>query len=260
MHIISSVLKKVIDGNYYNIAYAKPYGIQIHGKTGTNAYDDNRIKLFDYPSYADCDVWFAGYSKNFTIASWSGFDEPKKGQNNYFGKNDSRRYIVKDIFKESLSKLELKKNIITKPSSLTEVNIVKGINKNYLPNEYVPTAYIVTASFKNDDIPTEVLPLPTLKEIENIEILSTEESLFINIQHQLNDDELYLPFFGKKSYILTFSGEDFSETHVFQTNTLELNNYKKSFTLTIAETFENNTKLTSNPYIFNYDFSSLYNI
>jgi len=252
-YIMSSTLTKVMDHNYYNINYARPLNMVVCGKTGTNAYDKNTINKLKYPSYADKDVWFCGYSKNYTIACWSGFDESLKDYKTYFGHNDSRRLICKDIFRASLEKLELKNKKFDMPSSLTKISIVKGIPGNYLPNELVPSSYIVEATFKKENVPYEVLPLPQLKKIEQVNIIATEDSLEIDISHELIDDELYKYLFGKKVYLITYEDEDQIETNTYQTNHITIENYRKSFKISICEAFENNQKLTGDIYEFNFN-------
>lgn len=252
-YLISSTLKKVMDKNYYNIAYAKPSNIEVYAKTGTNAYDDKVIKSYNYPYYADSDVWFSGYSKNYSIASWTGFDRPIKNENTYFGRNDNRRLIVKDIFREGLRKLELKNEIISSPDTLTKVPIVKGVNGNYLPNELIPNNFIVYASFKKDMIPNTILPLPSFKEIEDVNIILTNDLLQLQIHHLLENDELYLPIFGEKVYMITYEDESSSNTYITTESTILLPYNKKSFTINIVETFKNNNKLTSKPLEVKYD-------
>lgn len=252
-YLITSTLKKVMDKNYYNIAYAKPQNIEVYAKTGTNAYDDKIIKNYNYPNYADADVWFSGYSKNYSVASWTGFDKPIKNEKTYFGRNDNRRLIVKDIFRDGLTKLELKNYSITSPSTLTKVAIVKGVNGNYIPNELIPNNLIVYASFKKDMIPNTILPLPTLKEIEDVNVILNNDILQIQIHHQLQNDELYLPIFGEKVYMVTFEDEFSFSTYITNESTISIPYNKKSFTINIVETFKNNNKLTSKPYSLNYN-------
>lgn len=252
-YIMSSTLQKVMDHNYYNINYARPKGMVVCGKTGTNAYDDNTIRKFNYPYYADKDVWFCGYSKNYTIACWSGFDETLQDKKTYFGKNDHRRLICKDIFRTSLERLELKRQKFSLPDSLVEINIVKGIPGNYLPNELVPTSSIVAATFRKDEIPTKVLPNPIFQKIDKVDIIATDETLEIDIKSELVDDELYKYIFGKKVYLVTYEDSETITTETYLTNHIIINNYKKSFTITICETFENNQKITGEPFIYKFD-------
>jgi len=248
-YLITSTLSKVMNHNYYNIAYAKPNGINICGKTGTNAYDKSVINRYSYPSYADRDVWFSGYSKNYTITTWTGFDEPLKNELTYFGRNDNRRLIAKDIFKETLKRLELKNISFDKPSSIQEVNIVKGIPGDYLPNEYIPSTYIVKASFKNKSL--NVLPPPTFNIINRVNIIEDDLNLEVEIDHILEND-LYEYIFGKKGYQLIYEDEDSLETYFSLSPHFSIPNKKKSFTISICETYEKYRKLSGEIFNFTY--------
>lgn len=249
-YIMTSTLKKVMDANYYNIAYTRPENTIIAGKTGTNAYDDNVIARYGYPSYADRDVWFCGYSKNYTIACWTGFDEPKENQKTYFGKGDTRRLIAKDIFRSCLSRLELPQQPFDRPDSITEVPIVRGIPGNYLPNELVPSSMIVKASFKKGEEPKNTLPLPQFEPLKDISIIATDTTLNIDIPLELKEDDLYRYIFGKRVFMVTYEDESELKTHLYDCSHFSIENPKKNFTLSIVETYENNTKITGEPYVF----------
>lgn len=252
-YIMNSTLKKMMDANYYNIAYTRPENIIIGGKTGTNAYDDNVIKKFNYPSYADRDVWFVGYSKNYTIASWSGFDEPKKDQKTYFGRSDSRRLIVKEIFKSCLKKLELPHNDFNTNSNISQVNIVKNAPDYFLPNELIPSSYIVTASFKKGNEPINVLPLPQFQKIEDVNIISYNSTLEIDVKNELIEDELYKNIFGDRVFLLTYEDYEHLDTYIFKSNHFSINITEPNFKLSITETFENNTKIAGESYLFEFN-------
>lgn len=258
-YIMTSTLKKVMDNNYYNIAYTRPNNLIIAGKTGTNAYDEVVIKKYHYPSYADRDIWFCGYSKNYTIATWTGFDEPKENNKNYFGHNDQRRLVCKDIFKLCINKLEIKNNPFNELSSINKVNIVKNVPGNYLPNELISKENIVQASFKKGEEPKQVLPLPYFKKIENPNIILFNNKLEININYPLEDDELYQYLFGKRIFLVTYEDENNLKTFSFDTNSFSIDLLSLTCSVTIVETFENNTKISGESYFLplnlQYDFN-----
>ena len=249
-YIISSTLSNIMDKNYYNISYAKPKNIKVYAKTGTNAYDKATINSLNYPSYADKDVWFAGYSKNYTIASWTGFEKTLKDKKTYFSKNDKRRYIVKDIFRETLSKLELDKQSIDQPSSITKVKIVKGLKQDYLPNDLIPNSKTCVASFKKGHEPIQVLPYPTFNKIDDINLILVDNKLIIDILSTLKDDELYSFIFGEKVYAIEYEDEDLLINFISKDNHFEIDFNNKNFTLRIYETFTNNLLLKGETYTY----------
>ena len=80
-----------------------------------------------YPSNASKDIWFAGYSADYTSVVWSGFDYPKKGEMNYFkASSDSRKYIPRKVFTKIMNYEVKKGETIEQPDTLIGVNVVKG--------------------------------------------------------------------------------------------------------------------------------------
>ena len=146
--------------------------------------------------------------------------------------------------------------IISCPDTLTKVQIVKGVNGNYLPNELIPNNFIVYASFRKDMIPNTILPLPSFKDIEDTNIILNNDTLQLQIHHNLENDELYTPIFGEKVYMITYEDETSFNTYITKESTILLPYNKKSFTINIVETFKNNNKLTSSPCEIKYNTST----
>ena len=95
--------------------------------------------------------------------------------------------------------------------------------------------------------------MPQLGKIEQVNIIATEDNLEIDINHELIDDELYKYLFGKKVYLVTYEDENQIETNTYQSNHITIDNYRKSFKISICETFENNQKITGEIYEFNFN-------
>ena len=58
----------------------------------------------NYPSNASKDIWISGFSKDYTISIWSGFDQYLKDEKTYF-LNGHNNKIAKLIFKKLMSSL-----------------------------------------------------------------------------------------------------------------------------------------------------------
>ncbi|MGX4763421.1 transglycosylase domain-containing protein [Holzapfeliella sp. JNUCC 72] len=72
-YMITDMLKGVIQpGQFGSSAYIS--GLSQAGKTGTVQYSQE--ELAKYPSYASTpkDSWFSGYSKNYVMSVWTGYD------------------------------------------------------------------------------------------------------------------------------------------------------------------------------------------
>ena len=160
--------------------------------------------------------------------------------------------IVKDIFKSTLKKLELENNKFSKSSNISTVNIVKNINGYYLPNEFIPPSYIVSASFRKGQEPTQVLPLPKFNKIEDVNIIALDNELQININHQLETNDIYQPIFGERIYLISYEDENKLENYLTSSSSISIPFNKNNFTITIKETYKNNTKICGDSYMFNY--------
>ncbi|GEN53950.1 penicillin-binding protein 1A [Halobacillus faecis] len=115
-------------------------GVPDAGKTGTT----NRG---DYAS----DSWFNGYTTNYSISIWSGYDgEDPMSQ--------AAKDIPKQIYKPLMTQLSqgIETADFTKPDSVAWVDVEKGSRPARLPSEYTPSDRIVTELFHVDNQPSKV--------------------------------------------------------------------------------------------------------
>ena len=83
-YMVTDVLRDVFTqgtGTHANIS-----GLDIAGKTGTT----NEAK----------DSWFAGYSPNYTIAAWGGYQDRSP-----MSQMENERYVPQDLFKQVMSSI-----------------------------------------------------------------------------------------------------------------------------------------------------------
>ncbi|MBN9653041.1 PBP1A family penicillin-binding protein [Halobacillus sp. GSS1] len=115
-------------------------GINDAGKTGTT----NRG---DYAS----DSWFNGYTTNYSISVWAGYDEEDP-------MSQAAKNIPKQIYKPLMTQLSqgIETADFTKPDSVTWVDVEKGSRPARLPSEYTPSDRIVTELFHVDNQPSKV--------------------------------------------------------------------------------------------------------
>lgn len=192
--IMSDILKNVVDNNYNNIGSVKIDNVEIHAKTGTSSFDSNLLKELNYPSNASKDIWFAGYSADYTSVVWTGFDYPKKGEANYFkATGDSRKYMAKKVFSKIMNYQAVKGNKIEKPNTLSEVYVVKGTN--LLPDFYTPINMIHKVYYKKGEEPTQTISPPELDNIDDVDLLLIGTTMYVNFK----DNEFDLFGIEKKS-------------------------------------------------------------
>lgn len=90
---ITNILEGVVQGeNAYNPdSYAE--GFDIAGKTGTTNYDESE-GISGVP-----DSWFVGYTPEYTIAVWTGYNERTNGL------DDNAKKLASVIFRETLARI-----------------------------------------------------------------------------------------------------------------------------------------------------------
>ncbi|WP_391121830.1 PBP1A family penicillin-binding protein [Psychrobacillus sp. L3] len=128
-------------------------GLDIAGKSGTSNYDSNQIKQWNLPSSAFPDVWFAGYTTDYSIAIWAGYPELKTPMT-----TNEERYLPQHIFKEVMTNISRGKNTerFKKPNSVVEATIEKGTNPLKLASEFTPDDLKQTELFVKGTEPTSV--------------------------------------------------------------------------------------------------------
>ena len=207
-YIMSDILKSVVDNNYYNMGAVKIDGVEIHAKSGTSSFDSSILKEYNYPSDASKDIWFAGYSADYTTVVWSGFDTPIKEETNYFKSGtDNRKYIPRKVFSKIMNYQAKKGETISIPYSLTYVNCVKGTE--FLPDEFTPSNMVKKALYKKGKEPYINISPPELDNISDVDIMIIGHNMYVSFE---NDDytELdvsdyyidYMKLYGDIEYII----------------------------------------------------------
>lgn len=184
--LINYNLRNVVNSNYWNIALCKPRNIEIGAKTGTSNFDENFKKQMNYPNKASKDIWISGFSKDYSIAIWSGFDKYLKDEKTYF-LNGNNNKLAKLIFKRLMEEVSSPNKKFTKPNSIESYNIVKGLYPYKLATSELNTKGIISAYFKRGYAPTsyyEISPLPNLENLDYIYYNDTLHIYFNNYEYQ----------------------------------------------------------------------------
>ncbi|MDM5192900.1 PBP1A family penicillin-binding protein [Bacillus hominis] len=129
-YMITDVLRDVVkpgSGGTGPTAYVP--GIDVAGKTGTQNFDASVIKKYGIPADANRDSWFAGYTPQYTMAVWTGYE--KDSEENYISDRSTR--IAQQMFQVMMSKFATDKSRFERPSSVQELNgelYIKGAKKD----------------------------------------------------------------------------------------------------------------------------------
>ncbi|MCP8616664.1 transglycosylase domain-containing protein [Salirhabdus salicampi] len=175
-YMMTDMLKSVVTSGTGTAANVP--GIPVAGKTGTTNYEDKTP-----------DAWFTGYSTNFTISVWTGYDEypsdiPYKGQQ-----------IPKAMFKHIMTHLSngVETTDFVKPDSVVRVGVEKGSNPAKLPSDYTPENEIVYELFVKGHEPTEVSEqydrVDPVYDVE-VEYDDNKEVIDVKWKHDSQDDNI----------------------------------------------------------------------
>lgn len=253
---IASTLIDVVKNDYYHIGAVRVEGVAIGAKTGTNGYDENAAKRLGYPTSADKDSWLAGFSYDYSMAVWSGFDTAEKGDHHYFGKGDSRRQIPKKIFQNVMEHICLKKEKLSIPSNLVKATIVNGCEQPYLPNQYIPSYLTTSGYFYPNEVPTQILPNPAFPDIISAHAFILGDEMQIEWETQKEENQApfdYTKIFGMRGFILQYRDQEGTK-QCFTTNEKIIIPYLSDIDdLQIIPCFEKNLTLTGTPYIFLFE-------
>ncbi|NIK11034.1 penicillin-binding protein 1A [Alkalibacillus almallahensis] len=209
-YMISDMLKDTIEHPNGTAAGKLNLGsLPVAGKTGTT--NDT------------VDSWFVGYSTNYTISVWTGYDEQQEIN------DTSPRFTIFETLMTQLSEGEDTADF-TKPDSVKEIGVEEGSRPAKLPSEYTPESEIVTELFVEGKEPSEtsdqyeqIDPIESLQvdfnaEEENIEASWSHPSsgdVQFDISISANDQEVdSISGYGDTSY--TFNNIEMGQTYTFE--------------------------------------------
>ncbi|MGM9945096.1 MAG: PBP1A family penicillin-binding protein [Lysinibacillus sp.] len=163
-YMVTDVLRDVVSNREgASGTSANVPGIDIAGKTGTTNYGKDDFSKFNLPSSAVPDSWFAGYSPNYSIAIWSGYENYSDPITTW-----EERRLPQKLFKSIMT--ELSKNVpntkFEQPSSVVSATIEIGSKPLKLASEYTPADKKSTELFVRGTVPTDVSTEYEAVEIE----------------------------------------------------------------------------------------------
>lgn len=195
VYLLNSVMENVMKKNFWNINVIQPKDVHVCAKTGTSSFDRQLLEEYDYPSNAYKDRWLAGYSKNLTIAAWTGFDVTEKGKETYFVPSSNDANIVKQFFKRIMDIAGIPNQTYPKPNNIVSIPIVKGSYPYLLPTNNVNSDSIVVAQFKREAMPTLYICEPTITKTVEFDYYVSDSKLTILIPNAISEENQYHKIF-----------------------------------------------------------------
>ncbi len=147
--MVTDILKDVMTkgtGTQANIS-----GVPVAGKTGTTNYSAEDRAKYNIDKSQSPDSWFVGYTTNFTMSVWTGYDNQFE---NTLGKNETK--IAQKIFKAMMQEMSagVDTEDFKQPSSVVQLPIEKGSNPAVIASEHTPDSQKVYEYFIKGHEPT----------------------------------------------------------------------------------------------------------
>ncbi|KOY80833.1 PBP1A family penicillin-binding protein [Lysinibacillus macroides] len=156
-------------------------GLDIAGKTGTTNYSAEDFSKYNLPNTSVPDSWFAGYTTNYSIAIWSGYEKHFDPITTW-----EERRLPQNLFKTIMQEISASVETASfkKPSTVVEATIEVGSNPLRLASDYTPSELRQTELFVRGNEPTEVssvYEVPSLSTPYNVTASLDLEGQSINI-------------------------------------------------------------------------------
>lgn len=173
-YMITDMLKSAVTASNATGRDANIPDLPMAGKTGTTNLEGQ--------SGAN-NSWFSGYTTNFTISIWTGYNE-----NNKIIENTK---VPHALFKHTMT--ELSKDIDTPdfemPDSVVEVEVERGTNPPMLPSPLTPSTNIVKELFVKGHEPSKKSEkFDKLDPVSNLSAQYNSDNESINVSWDYSDD------------------------------------------------------------------------
>lgn len=208
-YMITDMLKDTVNlGSNQNLVPIE--GVPQAGKTGTTNYTDEEKAKYNIPKDGVPDSWFNGYSSNYSIAVWVGYDK-KYEDGNYLSTNSQQ--LPRKIYRSLMSYVSqsVENTDWKKPASVVEVAVEAGSNPAKLPGPNTPTDKIVKELFVKGTQPTNVSSSFGEKLAAPSGLAATydeeKEEIVIKWNEYKSANKI-----NTVSYILTVAGQTFETT------------------------------------------------
>lgn len=223
--------------------YSDVNGITYAAKTGTTNFTPETKRANGLPSEAINDLWCVGYSPEYAIAVWYGYDKIYKDHYTRFGNREHTR-----LFQAVAKKIFTNNGTFKRPDTVSDVVVEYGTNPAKLASESTPDYLRAKALFKKGTEPKEIstahLKLSNVSSLTGT-IQDGKASISWNAVSGLNSNtdsygslgyDIYRNENGNLVHIRFTTGTSFSET-------LEAN--QKSVTYVIKTTYQNKKDFAS---------------
>ena len=157
-YMITDMLKGVIDlySNDLDIS-----DLPQAGKTGTSNYSSDQHEEYNIPTDQGLvpDSWFVGYTPEYTLSVWVGYDKHLE-EGNQLSNADGTRQLPRRFYREIMTRLteDSDKPDWEKPDSVKEVEVINGSNPAKEATASTPESQKITELFVEGHLPSDEQP------------------------------------------------------------------------------------------------------
>lgn len=197
-YMVTDMLKDAA-ATYPNLQQITASGVPHAGKTGTTNYADEVKQQHNIPNGVFPDRWYAGYTSDYSISVWTGYDKQLE-EGNWMSFNDPSGYLALSIYDAIMAELIQSEEAMNadweQPESVKTYQIVDGSNPPREASSGGVTELFVKGNepgnYKTDDLAkenhiSESSESEESQETETIIITEPESSI---IEEDPTDDSI----------------------------------------------------------------------
>ena len=152
-YMVTDMLKDNFTDTSYGLStnYHTP-GLAEAGKSGTTNYTEEQAAKLGVDSSAVPDTWMSGYTTDYALSIWTGYDNPfSTDEVGYIDGSD--RYIVSYLYQAIMGYLSTTSENAdwVQPDSVHEVKLVKDAIPDEFPTNATPSSQVLTG-LANDNL------------------------------------------------------------------------------------------------------------
>lgn len=162
-YLMSDVLKKAVNINYFMKNCFPGVGYAVYGKTGTSDWGNIADRGNSHiPDGAIKDEWMVNYTSDYVIATWSGYEDPDYIRDDVLYQNIPGH--INRVMLDTISSVQTP-SAIAQPDGISTISHIKGRFPYTIPTEGMPDTSIITGMIRSDKAKLTTLDADDLKEL-----------------------------------------------------------------------------------------------
>lgn len=209
-YMVTDMLRDVVDTDVPGATgkEAAISGLDFAGKTGTSNYTEKELNDYNLDASSAPDIWFAGYSTQYSISVWSGYPTRKVG----IDTASDERLIAQRLFQNVMSEIASPDTErFQQPKSVVELEVEEGSNPLKLASAFTPYRLRSTELFVRGSEPSQVSERYIQEDLDAPSRLRAQvEGNNVNLSWNHNDEDAAFEVSvstGGASTVLTTTGE-----------------------------------------------------